>query len=136
MSDVVTNEYGGTQSRIDARFDLVPPLSLQAAAEILGAGALKYGENNWQRITTAEHLNHVLNHINLHLIGDESENHLGNAMVRMMFAFHVEHNGVKIDSPSTKLKEAAERYKDFTNHQPTFDYETLFSTNDNTQYGH
>ena len=126
MSNIVTNEYGGKQSRVDARFDLVPPYSLQAVAEILGAGAVKYGENNWQRITTAEHLNHALNHINLHLIGDTSENHLGNAMVRMMFAFHVEQLGVQIDAP---------RRKDPTNTQPEFDYETLFRTNDNTKYG-
>lgn len=103
MSDIVMNEHGGRQSRVDARFDLIPPYVLQAVAEVLGAGARKYGEDNWKRITTNEHLNHALNHVNLHFLKDKSgEDHLAHAVVRLMMAYHVEYLGVQIDAPVRK----------------------------------
>lgn len=87
----VTNKYGGNQSHVAARFDLIPAAVLQKVAEILSVGAEKYGENNWQKITVEEHINHAIAHLYLYLKGDTSETHLLNAVCRSMFAAHMEH---------------------------------------------
>lgn len=97
---IVENELGGRQSYIGARFDLVPPSSLKAVAHVLGRGAEKYGESNWKKITTNEHINHVLNHVNLYLLGDTSEPHLEHAMTRLMMAYHVDYHGVEVNAAS------------------------------------
>lgn len=134
MSDIVTNEFGGKQSAIDGRFDLIPPLALRVVAEVMAQGALKYSEGNWKRITTNEHINHALNHLNLLSLGDDSEAHLSHAIVRLMMAYEIDQLGVQIDASATKQENSNAR-KDPTNQQPEFDYETLFRTNDNTKYG-
>jgi hypothetical protein len=85
-SETVVNENGGKQSKVDARFDLVDPLALKLLAECLGFGAAKYGEYNWLKISTKEHLNHALAHINAFQRGDTSEPHLINAFCRTMMA--------------------------------------------------
>jgi hypothetical protein len=121
MNDIVTNEFGGKQSHIGGRYDLIPPHALKTVAYVLAEGAKKYSEFNWKRITTNEHINHALNHINLHFIGDEDENHLGHAIVRLMMAYEVDQLGVQIDASPAKLEEAAKRYKDLTNQQPSFE---------------
>lgn len=98
---IVENELGGRQSYVGARFDLVPPSSLKAVAEVMAKGAVKYSENNWKRITTNEHINHAYNHVNLYLLGDTSEPHLEHAMTRLMMAYHVDNYGVDV-SATTK----------------------------------
>lgn len=122
MSEIVTNEFGGKQSRVAARFDLIPAETLQQVALVLGRGAEKYGVDNWKLITVDEHLNHALNHVNLFMLNDNGgEDHLVHAIVRLMFAYYVDDYGVQIDaSPSPR--------KDPTN-QPSF--EEAFSTTHN-----
>lgn len=122
MSEIVINEFGGKQSRVDARFDLVPPRALQAAALTLGHGAVKYGCLNWQQISVQEHLNHALNHINLYQLNDSSEEHLSHALVRLMMAFEIEQIGVQSDTSKRKTQ----TYQDPTNTQPAFDLSTIF----------
>ena len=57
-------------------------------------GADKYGETfserNYTKIDTIEHLNHAVQHIYAFLAGDKQDDHLGHAIVRLMFAFDVE----------------------------------------------
>lgn len=88
-----TNKYGGKQSKLTGRYDLLDPIALDAIASILATGAEKYGEDNWRLITTCEHLNHALTHIFRWLANDKTENHLGNALTRLMFAYSVENGG-------------------------------------------
>lgn len=92
--DTYINESGGKQSYLGRRFDLIPIQPLIAVSEILHRGAEKYGENNWHSIDRDDHLNHALNHIYLFLDGDRSENHLGNAICRLLFAYWADLNGV------------------------------------------
>lgn len=81
-----TNEQGGKQSFVSARFDCIPPVVLRLLAQCLGFGARKYGKDNWKQIEQWDHLSHAMNHINEWNRGDRSEPHLVNAMARLTFA--------------------------------------------------
>lgn len=84
--ETVQNELGGKQAFIPERYDLVPPTALKLLTQCLAFGANKYGEWNWVKIHSVDHLNHAIRHIYEHLRGDQSEPHLANAMARIMFA--------------------------------------------------
>lgn len=81
-----TNEQGGKQSFVSARFDCIPPVVLRLLAQCLGFGARKYGKDNWKQIEQWDHLSHAMNHINEWNRGDRSEPHLVNAIARLTFA--------------------------------------------------
>ena len=85
----VTNERGGKQSRIEARFTSIPPAALKLVAECFGFGAEKYGDENWHSISVREHLDHALNHVNEYRRGDASEMHLVNNAVRALMALEM-----------------------------------------------
>lgn len=85
-NQTVTNNQGGKQSFVSARFDCIPPVVLRLLAQCLGFGARKYGDTNYQDISMQDHLNHAMNHINEWNRGDRSEPHLVNAMARITFA--------------------------------------------------
>jgi hypothetical protein len=84
--DTVTNERGGKQSHLSARFDCIPPEVLKLLAQCLGFGAAKYGSENWKSIDLEDNLAHAMNHINEYRLGDRSEPHLVNTMARVTFA--------------------------------------------------
>lgn len=85
---IVTNTNGGRQSELKARFDLIDPEAALVLAQVLHEGAEVYGEgqDNWRRIPVNDHLNHAVAHVYRHLGGDTSEDHLGHAFCRLMFA--------------------------------------------------
>src|SRR5690606_6301533 len=87
--NVEINQYGGKQTRLDGDFTQLSPQFLLALAKLVKQGGDKYGEFNWCRITTREHLNHALTHIFKELSGDPSsaDDHLLNAACRLMFAW-------------------------------------------------
>lgn len=91
---VVENEKGGKQSDTPYGFHMIPPTSIFKAAEVLKYGADKYGETftnrNYTKISSIDHLNHALQHIYAHLAGDTSDDHLGHALVRLMFAYDMD----------------------------------------------
>lgn len=70
-----------------------------AAAEVAKYGADKYGETihsrNYTKIPVEEHINHAIQHLYAYLAGDTSDDHLGHAIVRAMFAYDVDQNGVQ-----------------------------------------
>lgn len=86
--ETTTNKAGGKQSKLTARFDLVPAAQLFEVAVVLGEGAVKYGEWNWKLIPTNDHLSHVLAHVYAYLAGDRSDSHLSHAACRILFAGH------------------------------------------------
>lgn len=97
--EVVINKQGGSQSKLVYRFDLFDPVAMFRLASILHQGAEKYGDNNWRKISQADHINHALTHINAYLgeqlyglPPDAQEDHLGHALCRIMFAIGVEHD--------------------------------------------
>lgn len=85
----VTNEKGGKQSYIAARFDCIPPECQRLLAQCLGFGAKKYGKDNWRKIELEDNLAHCLNHLNEFRRGDTSEPHLVNALARLNFALAI-----------------------------------------------
>ena len=88
-----TNEFGGSQSDIPVRFDLVDAKAMFAMAGVLDHGARKYGENNWRAITIDEHLNHLIMHAYAYLSGDRTDEHLSHILCRAMFAQGIESQG-------------------------------------------
>ena len=83
---MVTNSNGASESGTNLRFDLIPSEEIATIAAILIEGAIKYGEYNWKGITTMSHINHALQHIFAYISGDRSDDHLGHAATRLMFA--------------------------------------------------
>jgi len=81
--DTVTNERGGKQSHLSARFDCIPPEVLRLLAQCLGYGCARYGKENWRNIDQEDNLAHAMNHINEYRM---NEPHLVNAMARITFA--------------------------------------------------
>jgi len=79
---------------IKARFDLIDPEWLMQVAEGLGKGAAKYGDNNWRKSRLRgvdSPINHALKHLNNYMAGvpdDGGDDHLINAVMNLMFAWH------------------------------------------------
>ena len=96
--ETVTNSAGGSQSKLVARFDLIPPTALFEVAVVLGEGAQKYGEDNWKLIPTNDHISHALAHLFAFLAGDTSDSHLSHAACRVLFAAHTSSNEAKPDT--------------------------------------
>lgn len=83
--EIIINEKGGKQHKVEGRFDLLPPFALDRIAKILETGAAKYGDWNWTKIPAQDHLNHAINHLFKLVAGDTSEDHAGNAGCRILF---------------------------------------------------
>lgn len=94
---VVTNEKGGKQSDSPYAFHMIPVSSVLAAAAVCAYGAKKYGETignrNYTKIPTEEHINHAIAHMYAYLAGDRTDDHLGHAIVRAMFAYDTAQKG-------------------------------------------
>lgn len=88
---ITTNENGGKQSATPYGFHLLPTSAVFAAAEVAAYGANKYNETfsqrNYTKISTEEHINHAIQHLYAYLAGDTTDDHLGHAIVRAMFAY-------------------------------------------------
>ena len=68
MTEIITNEQGGKQSRIEGRITEVPPLALLEVSKVMALGAKNYpreadGSPNWHRIDASSNLDHSLEHI-------------------------------------------------------------------------
>lgn len=88
---VVENELGGKQSDTPYGFHLFPLSAVFAAAQTAKYGADKYGETfgdrNYVKIPSEDHINHAIAHLYAHLSGDKQDDHLAHAIVRCMFAY-------------------------------------------------
>ena len=83
-TELVTNEKGGRQSKINYRFDLLPAGAVATVAKVLKEGAESHGENNWHSIPSSDHLNHALLHIFAYMAGDTQDDHAEHATCRIM----------------------------------------------------
>lgn len=88
----MTYENGASESKTDLRFDLLPAVEIAEIANVLGKGAIKYGDDNWKGISTASHLNHAMQHIFAYIAGDRSDDHLSHAATRCIFAMYTAKN--------------------------------------------
>jgi len=79
---------GARRSDCKPRFDLIPFEFLEAVAEVLSAGAVKYGPYNWKRGQKDFFLdawNHAFVHLQKFKEGDRSENHLAHLACNVAF---------------------------------------------------
>jgi hypothetical protein len=86
---MVINELGGKQSKTNGRYDLLPPMAVVAVAGVLDEGAVKYGENNWHKIHSSSHFNHMAMHYFAHLTGDMSDDHMEHAACRALMGLEM-----------------------------------------------
>jgi hypothetical protein len=84
-----TNEHGGQQSKIEGRFDLIPPIAMLELAKIMEYGAKRYAPNNWRKIPLDDHVNHMLMHLFAYVAGDRQDDHLGHALARAAMAVEI-----------------------------------------------
>jgi Domain of unknown function (DUF5664) len=89
-------ESGAVRSHLPERYDLVPALGIRAVAQTMAEGAVKYGEQNWQKgMPIGDTLNHVLAHVYKYLSGDRTESHLSHAAAGLLMAIHLEESNGK-----------------------------------------
>ena len=80
---------GGKSSKLDTRYDLLPPLAVNEVARVLALGCVKYGEWNWVSLPIRDNLNHALRHCVAQNIPsmecDERVMHASHAACRALF---------------------------------------------------
>lgn len=90
--DIVINAAGARQSRLAARYDLIPPDALHLVAAVLREGEEKYpdlnGIPNWKAIPVADHVNHLLAHV-FNDLRAASVEELSHAACRCLFALQL-----------------------------------------------
>jgi hypothetical protein len=84
-----TNEQGGQQSKVEGRFDLIPPVAMFELAKVMQHGAERYAPRNWYKIPLDSHLNHLLMHAFAYLAGDRQEDHLSHILARAAMAVEI-----------------------------------------------
>lgn len=84
---IVANEQGGKQSKTAYGFHLCDTGAMLALAETLQYGATRYARDNWRKIPSEEHFNHMLIHWYAYISGDRSDNHLAHMFCRAMMAY-------------------------------------------------
>ena len=67
MDEIITNEQGGRQSKIEGRCTELPPLAMIELSKVMGKGSEVYprepdGSPNWHRIDYISNLDHCLEH--------------------------------------------------------------------------
>ena len=92
-SDTIKFPSGAVRSN-DAdneRYDLITPIGLRRLALTCAEGEAKYGAHNWTKGIPASCLiNHALRHVNLWLMGDNTEDHLAHAAWNLLATIHFE----------------------------------------------
>lgn len=103
---IVTNAQGGSQSKLDFDFTQLDADMLMRVARVLNTGAQKYGEKNWQKIPTHDHINHMIYHAIMANTSDTTEDHLANTICRAMFAMWTKQNDLvtKLETGLANLK--------------------------------
>ena len=77
------------------RYDLLPFRSLDLIVEILGHGARKYGEYNWEGVSSERYIAACLRHVSKYvqgevIDGDSGLHHLAHAACSLLFIIHKE----------------------------------------------
>lgn len=61
--EVKVYKNGAKSSKLDTRYDLLPPLAINEVAKTLALGCKKYGEWNWFQLPVSDNMNHALRHM-------------------------------------------------------------------------
>lgn len=81
---------GAKRGAVRERFDLIPPLGLQAVAEAMAKGSARYGDDNWRGLPKEEMVNHAIRHLVLWMAGDRSEPHAAHAAANCLMLVDLE----------------------------------------------
>ena len=63
VESILTNKQGGQNSKIEGRYDLLPPFAIKELAKVYEEGAKKYEADNWKKVDVEDHINHALAHV-------------------------------------------------------------------------
>lgn len=86
--EIVVNWNGAKQTKIDGRFDLLPPVAVAEVAKVLMQGADKYGVDNWRGLSIDEITNHTLAHL-FHYYETRDIEDLSHAACRALMALEL-----------------------------------------------
>lgn len=86
ITEVGSGQY---QSEISVGWHLFDLTVMRLVSQILVEGEKNYGRDAWHGKSPEHHINHAIEHLTQQLENDTSENHLGNALCRVMFAYGV-----------------------------------------------
>lgn len=104
-NEMVTGPNGERNHRLDYAFHKLDPHALYVLAGVVFHGAQDHGEDSWRNDTVESHVNHAIAHMYAWLGGDKSEDHLGHAFCRAMFAVALDGaEEAKPTKPETQLK--------------------------------
>lgn len=84
-------DVAGDSGEFPARYDLIfnNPRALKRLAQTYGEGAAKYGPRNWLKgFPESNLLNHALAHLQMHMSGDKSEDHLSHSLWNIFTLMH------------------------------------------------
>lgn len=89
-----------------SRVDLIDPRFLLELGEVLGFGAEKYGENNWQAIEPKRYKAAALRHMCQYCAGEKvdkesGKSHLVHAACNLMFLYWSDMNEIRSESDSS-----------------------------------
>jgi hypothetical protein len=86
-AEIVTNDKGGKQSKVSYGFHLIDSDAILSLAEVLQYGASRYARDNWRKIPSEEHFNHMMIHYYAWISGDKTDDHMGHFFCRAMMLF-------------------------------------------------
>lgn len=74
------------------RYDLISPVALKRLAELMGRGADKYGDRNWEQgIPISRFYSSAFRHLQQWQLGDTDEDHLAAVLFNVMGIMHTLH---------------------------------------------
>ena len=79
---IIENEKGGRQSKTEYGFNLIDTDAILSLAQVLQYGASRYARDNWRKIPSEEHFNHMMIHYYAWLKG----RHTGRSSLAHFFA--------------------------------------------------
>lgn len=82
---MISNAFGGRQSKINKGWTLLPADALSEIADVLHEGLLKYGRDNWRLISREDHVEHAVRHLLFYCTKGNYED-LTHAATRLIFA--------------------------------------------------
>jgi hypothetical protein len=114
---IETNAFGGKQSSIPFRFDLLRGIASKAMFKLAGVlehGAKKFSEDNWHNVSPQEHMNHALTHAFAWLAGEKQDDHVSHFHCRaLMFAATLEDSKWATPlGPSVKMADVSDLKKE------------------------
>lgn len=90
QDEIIENEHGARQSKTEYLWTDFCPRALLRVAKLSHAGCVKYGPDNWKKISKYDHIGHAITHMFKYLAGCKDEDHLAHAAWRVLAAMGVE----------------------------------------------